>query len=435
MPIDATTLPAPSGQTILIVEDEFAVANDLRQILEKAGYQVSGIAFTVEKALELNRRQRPDLVLLDIHLKGPRTGIDLARLLTEEAIPFVYVSANTNKSILEEAKTTQPYGFIVKPFRERDVLVALEIAHYRHAHSLELRVRQEQALQIALTDALSGEGNWEGRLLDVARLFQPHIPFDYLILGLEKEMALNAFRSCSFFRTGPDEYQTIWAENFLQMTGLTLEKYQQVRAQVTHDGEAVYGGADFEEVCRRNPLKRLIATTFRLQANVIMPLKTGQNGTFFLSFFSRRPDAYAADHLKLLQRLRPSLTLTVDRLMAYDKIERLGEQLRRENTYLQEEVKGGANFEEIIGTSPPLLEVFRSIGQVAPTDYTVLILGETGTGKELIARAVHNRSSRTGKALIKVNCACPAAPTHRKRIVRPRKGLLHRRHRQAHRQV
>jgi transcriptional regulator with GAF, ATPase, and Fis domain len=103
--------------------------------------------------------------------------------------------------------------------------------------------------------------------------------------------------------------------------------------------------------------------------------------------------------------LRPSLTLTIDRLLAFDHIERLSERLRQEVTYLQEEVKTGANFEEIIGQSPQLLEVFRSIGQVAPTDYTVLVLGETGTGKELIARAVHNRSARKGKALIKVNCA------------------------------
>jgi transcriptional regulator with GAF, ATPase, and Fis domain len=392
-------------RSVLIVEDEFTVATAMKRMVEKAGYQVMGIAYSVAKALELMEGQRPGLVLLDIHLKGPKTGIDLARLLTEAGTPFVYVSANTNNSIIEEAKTTQPYGFIVKPFREKDVQVALEIAHYRHAHRLELRVRQEHALQIALTDALSEDGEWESRLLKVARLFQPYIPFDYLILGLEQEMALNAFRSCSFYRTGPDEYQTIWAENFLQMTGLTLEKYQQMRAQVTHDGEAVYGGVEFEEACRRNPLKRLIAHTFRLQANVVMPLKTRQNGTFFLSFFSRRHDAYSSEHLKLLGRLRPSLTLTVDRLMAYDKIERLGEQLRQENTYLQEEVKTGANFEEIIGQSPQLLEVFHSIGQVAPTDYTVLILGETGTGKELIARAVHNRSSRKDKALIKVNCA------------------------------
>jgi transcriptional regulator with GAF, ATPase, and Fis domain len=392
-------------QTVLIVEDEFAVANDLRRILEKLGYRVSGIAFSVAKALEINEQQRPDLVLLDIHLKGPLTGIDLARKLTQDDIPFVYVSANTNTSILEEVKTTQPYGFIVKPFREKDVQVALEIAHYRHAHRLEVRLRQEQALQIALTDALSEDGEWERRLLKAARLFQPHIPFDFLVMGLENDADLNVFRSMSFYRTGPDEYQVISTDKFVQMTGLTLEKYQQVRRHATYDRDALYAGAEFEAVCRKNPLKALIANTFRLQSNLMMPLRTARNGTCLLSFYSRRPDAYVPEHLNLLQRLRPSLTLTIDRLLAFDYIERLSEQLRQEVTYLQEEVKTGANFEEIIGESPQLVEVFRSIGQVAPTDYTVLVLGETGTGKELIARAVHNRSARKGKALVKVNCA------------------------------
>lgn len=392
-------------QTILIVEDEFAVANDLRLILERAGYLVNGIAFSVAKALESCSQQRPDLVLVDIHLKGAETGIDLARRLNADNIPFVYLSANTNVSILEEAKTTKPYGFLVKPFREKDVLVALEIAHYRHAHSIEVQVRQEQALQIELTDALSEAGNWEQRLLNVARLFQAHIPFDYIILGLEKAQTLNAFRSCSFFRIGSNDYQTIWAENFLEMTGLTLEKYHQIRTQASYNGQGIYVGDDFETVCRQNPLKRLIASTFRLQSNVIMPLQTAKNGTFFLSFFSRQPDTYQLHHLTLLERLKPSLVLTVDRLLAFDMIEQLSEQLRQENTYLQEEVKTGANFEEIIGTSPALRNVFRSIEQVAPTDYTVLIQGETGTGKELIARAVHNRSKRKDKALIKLNCA------------------------------
>jgi transcriptional regulator with GAF, ATPase, and Fis domain len=405
MSINTTNHIQPSGQTILIVEDEFAVANDLRQILEKAGYQVSGIAFTVAKAIELKKQHKPDLVLLDIHLKGEQTGIDLARILGEENIPFIYVSANTNSSILQEVKTTQPYGFIVKPFREKDVLVALEIAHYRHAHSIEMRGRQEHALQIAITDALSENDQWENRLLKVARLLQPHIPFDFFIIGLEKELALNAYRSCSFFRIGKDEYQTIWAENFLKMTGLTIDKYQAIRAQRPTAAEAIYNGKDFEEICLQSPLKQLIARTFSLQSNLIMPLKTATNGTFFLSFFSRQPDTYLKEHLHLLERLRSSLTLTVDRLMAFDQIQRLSEQLDQENKYLQEEVKTGANFEEMIGESSALVNVFKSISQVAPTDYTVLILGETGTGKELIARAVHNRSSRKGKALIKVNCA------------------------------
>lgn len=403
--MNSATLSPSLQQTILIVEDEFAVANDLRLILERAGYIVSGIAFSVAKALEINRQQRPDLVLVDIHLKGSATGIDLAHHLSADNIPFVYLSANTNASVLEEAKMTRPYGFLVKPFREKDVLVALEIARYRHAHSMEVQVRKEQALQIDLTDALSEEGEWEQRLLKVARLFQAHIPFDYLILGLEKTEPHTAFRACSFFRIGRDEYQTIWTENFLEMTGLTLEKYRQIREQVSYDGPALYVGDHFEAVCAQNPLKKLIAKTFRLQSNVIMPVPTAKNGTFFLDFFSRQPDTYQPHYVALLERLKSSLALTVDRLLAFDKIEQLSEQLRQENTYLLEEVKTNANFEEVIGTSTVLQNVFKGIEQVAPTDYTVLIQGETGTGKELIARAVHNRSPRRSKALIKLNCA------------------------------
>jgi transcriptional regulator with GAF, ATPase, and Fis domain len=387
------------------VEDEFAVANDLRSILEKADYRISAIAFTVAQAFESINQQLPDLVLLDIHLKGPESGIDLARKLGEVNIPFVYVSANTNASILEEVKTTEPYGFIVKPFRERDVLVALEIAHYRYAHSVEVRIRHEQALQIAVINALSEHGDWEQRLLRVARLLQVHIPFDYLVIGLEKEQTLNTFRSCSFFRIGKDEYQTIRPEDFLQMTGLTSEVYQDIRAQVRFDEKAIYNNDEFKTVCRQNALKRLVAKTFQLQSHLVLPLRTAKNGTFFFSFFSRNENPYLSQHLQLLERLEPSLTVTIDRLMAFDEIERLSEQLRRENTYLQEEVQKGANFEEIKGVSPRLLQVFTSVSKVAPTDYTVLILGETGTGKELIARAVHNRSARRGKPLIKVNCA------------------------------
>ena len=275
----------------------------------------------------------------------------------------------------------------------------------RKVNSLEVRIRQEQALQIALTDALSEDGPWEGRLLKVARLFQSHIPFDYLILGLAHDQALDAFRSCSFFRTGSDEYQTIWADTFLQMTGLTPDKYGQIRARTPNEGAALYNGDDFEAACRRNPLKALIAKTFGLQANLRLPLQTAQHGTFYLSFFSRRPQAYQREHLQLLERLRPSLVLTVDRLLAFEQIKRLGEQLRRENSYLQEEVKKTANFEEIIGNSTRLLEVFNLATRVAPTDTSVLLLGESGTGKELIARAVHNLSLRRDKLLVKVNCA------------------------------
>jgi two-component system response regulator HydG len=121
---------------ILIVEDQFIEANNLQMILEKAGYEVCAIARSVPVALEIVEKEKPDMVLLDIFLQGNLTGIDLARKLREKNIGFVYLSANSNQKTLNEAKITRPYGFLVKPFREKDILVTLDIAWYLHEEFL-----------------------------------------------------------------------------------------------------------------------------------------------------------------------------------------------------------------------------------------------------------------------------------------------------------
>lgn len=128
-------------EKILIVEDIFIEANNLQMIMERAGYTVSGIAASAEIALQMIGQERPDFVLIDIYLKGKLTGIDLAKLLRQQNIAFIYLSAYSTKQILDEAKATFPYGFLVKPFREREVLITLEIARYLHANSLEAVMR------------------------------------------------------------------------------------------------------------------------------------------------------------------------------------------------------------------------------------------------------------------------------------------------------
>jgi len=90
---------------------------------------------------------------------------------------------------------------------------------------------------------------------------------------------------------------------------------------------------------------------------------------------------------------------------ALSEVEKLKNRLQAENVYLQEEIKTEYNFDKIVGNSPPLMDVLRKVQMVAPTDSTVLITGETGTGKELIARAIHNLSNRKNRPLVKVNCA------------------------------
>jgi DNA-binding NtrC family response regulator len=137
---------------ILIVEDQFIEANNLRIILRKAEYVVCTMARSVSEALKIVESEKPDLVLLDIHLKGELTGIDLAKILREKNIAFVYLSANSNKQILDAAKATKPYGFLVKPFREKDVLVMLDVAWYLH--------RQNQGLAgITKASAATSTGN------------------------------------------------------------------------------------------------------------------------------------------------------------------------------------------------------------------------------------------------------------------------------------
>lgn len=120
---------------ILIVEDQFIEANNLRISLQKAGYTVCSIASSVDEAIGIKNKERPDLVLLDIRLQGKASGIDLARILRAENIAFIFLSANSSNDVLNAAKTTRPYGFLVKPFREKDVLVALDVAWYLHRQS------------------------------------------------------------------------------------------------------------------------------------------------------------------------------------------------------------------------------------------------------------------------------------------------------------
>jgi DNA-binding NtrC family response regulator len=121
---------------ILIVEDQFIEAKSLNVILTNAGYSTCSIARSVASALSIIEKEKPDLVLVDIFLQGEGTGIDLGKILNEKDMGFVYLSANSNRQILEEAKPTKPYGFMVKPFRAKDVLIMLDVALYLHKNRL-----------------------------------------------------------------------------------------------------------------------------------------------------------------------------------------------------------------------------------------------------------------------------------------------------------
>jgi len=133
---------------ILIVEDEFVVADSLQLLLRKRRTGPVGLAFSVDEALASIEADRPDLVLLDIMLQGERTGIDLGRQLSEQyQIPFIYVTSHSDRLTLQRAVATRPVGYLVKPFREAEVL---DVVTQGLAQATGQRLAREQAYSAGL---------------------------------------------------------------------------------------------------------------------------------------------------------------------------------------------------------------------------------------------------------------------------------------------
>ncbi len=118
---------------ILVVEDENIVALEIKKRLQKLGYIVPSVASTGEDAISKVEGILPDLVLMDIMLKGEIDGIDAAGEIRKRFnIPVVYLTAYSDEETLQRAKLTEPYGYILKPFEENDLRTTIEIALYRH---------------------------------------------------------------------------------------------------------------------------------------------------------------------------------------------------------------------------------------------------------------------------------------------------------------
>jgi formate hydrogenlyase transcriptional activator len=148
---------------------------------------------------------------------------------------------------------------------------------------------------------------------------------------------------------------------------------------------------------------------FGVQSFCWLPLTTAQRRLGALVFVCKQQSAYDTADVGFLQLVANQVAVAIDNALAFQEITALKEQLSKENAYLEEEVRTEHGFAEIVGESVALRRVLKQVETVAPTGSTVLIRGETGTGKELIARALHDLSPRAERTFVKLNCA--AIPT------------------------
>ena len=181
-------------------------------------------------------------------------------------------------------------------------------------------------------------------------------------------------------------------------TDLTEMEYERLRARRSD----IWSVDDIER------LPTTVAQTLRaesISSVAVAPLATGSGPLGLLAIGSRKPDAFGQEDLDLLTQISIQISLALDNALAYGRLNASAARLEEERLYLESEIRAEHNFEDIVGQSTALRKVLDQVAIVAPTQSTVLLHGETGTGKELFARAIHNLSPRRERTFVRLNCA------------------------------
>lgn len=177
----------------------------------------------------------------------------------------------------------------------------------------------------------------------------------------------------------------------------------------TPSGRAFVTGSlqcyDHEQLARMAGIIRDMAAELRIRSMCSMPLKTARGKIGTISIGSRQDGAFPPEKTGILQALAGQVSIAVENALSFARVEELNRRLSETKLYLEEELQAVAPSDEILGSSAAVRKVLQQIKTVAPTDATVLIYGETGSGKELVARALHQQSPRGRGTFVKLNCA------------------------------
>ncbi len=265
----------------------------------------------------------------------------------------------------------------------------------------ELRLREAQTvMQLAVNNALLTIKDRNRMLLAVCEQIDKLVPCTFL--GIRVMGDDGRFRMYDNFmrEDGSGFFPVSSAEK------LDIANFEEIAKEsfslITNPG--CYGGEAFLQLCSKYRILALAREKFGVCSLITVKLwdTPGSRAGLIISDTSRSFEEHDQATVNLIV---PQLSLTLQNYLAFEEIDELRHKLEGERTCLIEEIKADHNFEEIIGNSASLATVLRRVSQVGSTDATVLIQGETGTGKELFARALHNLSSRRKRTLIKINCA------------------------------
>ena len=338
---------------ILIVEDEPIVAMGIGTSLVKLGYRVAGTAASGEQAVKAARELAPDLILMDIRLKGSMDGVSAAlEVRRDPGTPVVFLTAYADEPTLARAKGAGPFGYIQKPFQEKDLHMAIEMAFLRS--SLEKKLSETAAAaeyQRGFFEAIF-DANPNG------------------ILVVDAQFRVRAVNQALERMLGRDAM------------GLTGKQFGEVFRCPHAGGGKGCGDTEGCSDCRLLAVvTAALAGSQAYRNHARWELSGDGKGPHFDLLASTRGVEY--------QQSRLALVILED----ITELSELRRQSPRRDTFVG-----------IIGRHPKMREVFEAIHDVSRSNAPVLVLGESGTGKELVAHAIHDSSLRAGKPFVPVNC-------------------------------
>jgi formate hydrogenlyase transcriptional activator len=362
---------------------ELLVANPHIQHIELADYVRQYADF--EPFQRLMRQGIRYMTMVPMWLNGQLTGY----LILSTIRPSTYAPAD--EQLLEKITS----------------LVAVAV---RNSLDFEEVARREQqrTLQLNVTNALLSIKQREPLFRAIAEELKQVVPFDYFGIRVQRAGQREAFEGfAEFTRPTDDPTGTLLALDPKRHSVSHLQEitamYQQVGGMLQTAG--LHAGEDFRQLAIRYPAMRYAYDEHHVRAMLIVPIWQRADGAAVLLLASPDPNGFTPDSLDTVQALVPQIALALENLFAFEQIEELKAQVEQERTYLIDEINTDRPIDGLIGVSPALQQVRQRIAQVAGTDATVLITGETGTGKEVVARALHQASPRQGRALVKLNCA------------------------------
>jgi formate hydrogenlyase transcriptional activator len=313
------------------------------------------------------------------------------------ALPLIS-SDRVHGALFFMAADNGAYGHLRREFLEQvanQIAIAIEnMKSYEEIAALNRTIADSAARQrtiLEINNAIVTKLTRDEVFRAICGALAPVVPYDRIALSLY-DAATNSVRLVAYEGTLRTDYSPVGNVHDLGDSHVGWV-FKEQRPLLRHDLEA----------------ERQFSSEYRAFKNgfgslCALPLVIRGRSVGALTVASLTKGRYTQSDADFLIDVAQQIAIAVDNMRSHEETEALKARFEAEKVYLQEEIKTEHNFEEIIGQSAPVRELLRKIEQVAPTEATVLIHGETGTGKELIARAVHDRSRRKGRPLVKVNC-------------------------------